>query len=342
MPTIVTFGEIMMRLATPGHQRFAQAGHFEITFGGGESNVAASLAAFGHDARFVTRLPDNDLGHRAAATLRGLGVDTRHVVVGDGRMGVYFLETGAGPRASRVIYDRADSAVSRIAAGDVDWPVVFAGVDHFHFTGITPALSRAAADATAAACAAAAEAGVRVSCDLNYRNKLWTKDEARACMTPLMEHVDVCIANEEDAESVFGLKGADVTSGDLDHGRYADVAGQLAGRFGFDEVAITLRESISASRNGWSAMLAGRGNDGVSATFSRRYDLPIVDRVGGGDSFAAGLIHALLRGWDDTRAVEWAVAASALKHTIPGDANLVGVEEIERLATGDASGRVRR
>lgn len=338
MATVVTFGEIMMRLATPGHSRFAQASELEITFGGGEANVAVSLALSGVDAAFVTALPKNDWGDRAIATLRGHGVGTSSIVRSDGRMGVYFLESGAGPRASRVIYDRADSAVSKINAGVVDWDKVFSGAKWFHWTGITPALGKGPAAAVKEACEAAKRAGATVSADLNYRKNLWTKDEARETMTGLMEYVDVCIANEEDAESVFGIKGAHVESGKIDRAVYEDVARQLTDRFGFDKVAITLRESISASRNGWSAMLYAQGQ----SHFAKRYDIEIIDRVGGGDSFAAGLTYALLHDFDAQKAVEWATAASALKHTIPGDLNLVSPAEVERLAGGDASGRVQR
>lgn len=341
MADVVTFGEIMMRLATPGHLRFAQAPVLEVTFGGGESNVAASLALLGVPSAFVTALPSNDWGDRALAGLRGLGVNCSHVRRGPGRMGVYFLEGGAGPRASRVIYDRADSAVSRIGPGEVDWAAALAGARWFHWTGITPALGDGPAAAVAEACTAAKRAGLTVSCDLNYRKNLWTTERAGAVMGQLMAHVDVCVANEEDAESVFGIRGSAVEAGALDRDRYAEVARQLSDRFGFDKVAITLRESVSASRNGWSAMLFAAGDAG-GPHFSRKYDLDVVDRVGGGDSFAAGLIYALLDGRDAASAVEWAVAASALKHTIPGDVNLVTAEEVDRLAAGDASGRVRR
>ncbi len=338
MPTVVTFGEIMMRLSSPGHMRFVQAPHLEITFGGGEANVATSLALCGVDAGFVSRLPINDWGDRTIASLRGHGVDTSKIVRADERMGVYFVESGAGPRASRVIYDRADSAISLLRPGEIDWEAVFEGATWFHWTGITPALSASCAAETRAACEAAKKAGSTISVDLNYRKKLWTRAQAQAAMTELMPFVDVCIANEEDADSVFGIKGADVETGEIDRDRYTDVARQLTDRFNFDKVAITLRESISASRNGWSAMLYTGGN----AVFSRRYDIDIVDRVGGGDSFAAGLIYSQLQGFDPQKAVDWAVAASALKHTIPGDANLVGVDEIATLAGGDASGRVQR
>ena len=338
MSTVVTFGEIMMRLATPGHARFAQTSTLDVTFGGGEANVATSLALCGVDAAFVTKLPSNDWGDRALATLRGLGVDTSGILRGKGRMGVYFLESGAGPRASRVIYDRADSAISQARPGEVDWAKVFGGAKWFHWTGITPALGDGPAAAVKEACEAAKKAGCTVSVDLNYRKNLWTKDKAREVMSGLMEYVDVCIANEEDAESVFGIKGAHVESGTIDRDVYADVAKQLTDKFKFDKVAITLRESISASRNGWSAMLYAGG----TPSFAKRYDLEIVDRVGGGDSFAAGLIYALLHGKESQDAIEWATAASALKHTIPGDLNLVSADEIARLAGGDASGRVQR
>ncbi|MEM6315516.1 MAG: sugar kinase, partial [Planctomycetota bacterium] len=332
---VVTFGEIMMRLSTPGHTRYVQAPHLEITFGGGEANVATSLALCGIDAAFVSRLPNNAWGERTVMSLRGFGVDTSKIVRADGRMGVYFVESGAGPRASQVIYDRADSAITQIKPGEIDWAKVFDGVVWFHWTGITPALGAACVAETRTACEAAKAAGCTVSVDLNYRKKLWTTAEAQAAMTELMPFVDVCIANEEDAESVFSIKGADVETGEIDRDRYIDVARQLTEKFGFKQVAITLRESISASRNGWSAMLF----DGGEAVFSRRYDIDIVDRVGGGDSFAAGLIYSQLHGMAPRDAINWAVAASALKHTLPGDANLVGVDEIKRLAAGDASGR---
>ena len=338
MATIVTFGEIMMRLATPGHLRFAQTPHLQVTFGGGEANVAASLALFGHRATFITRLPDNDWGDRAITMLRGLRVDTTQIARGGDRIGVYFLESGAGPRASNVIYDRADSAVSQISPGDIDWTRAFSGATWFHWTGITPALGEKALAEVATACQAAKAVGCTISVDLNFRKKLWSSEEASAAMRPLMEHVDVCIANEEDAEKVFGIKGSDAHAGEIEHERYVDVARQLASEFGFKQVAITLRESISASRNGWSALLLDEGEP----HFSTKYDLEIVDRVGGGDSFAAGLIHSLLNSKRGRDAVNWAVAASALKHTISGDLNLVSKAEVDRLAGGDASGRVQR
>jgi 2-dehydro-3-deoxygluconokinase len=335
---VVTFGELMMRLATPGFLRFSQAPHLELTYGGGEANVAVSLTNYGLKTQFVTRLPKNDMAQRAINELRGIGVGTDHIVRGGERIGIYFLETGASQRASKVTYDRAHSAIAEIKPGDVDWASVFAGAKWFHWTGITPALSDSAAAVTREACEAAKKAGVPVSTDLNFRKKLWSREKAGKVMGDLMQFVDVCIANEEDAESVFGIKGAEVTSGQIDHGQYEDVARQLTERFGFKQVAITLRESLSASRNGWSAMLYTGGK----SYFSNRYDITIIDRVGGGDSFGGGLIYALLRGDAPDKAINFAVAASCLKHTIPGDYNRVTLDEVETLAKGDASGRVQR
>jgi len=338
MSTVITFGEIMVRLATPGHLRFGQTSQLELTFGGGEANVAVSLANFGVEARYITRLPDNELADAAIRELRSFGVDTSYILRGGGRMGIYFLESGASQRASKVIYDRAQSSIGEIQPGLVDWEKVFKGAKWFHWTGITPALSDSAAAATAEACAEAKKAGLTVSTDLNYRKKLWSKKKAGEVMERLMENVDVCIANEEDAESVFDIKGSEVTSGTIDHARYEDVAKQLTERFGFKQVAITLRESHSASRNGWSAMLFSDGK----AHFSKAYEIDIVDRVGGGDSFGAGLIFSLLRGDAPQKAVDFAVAASCLKHTISGDYNRVSLAEVETLAGGDGSGRVQR
>jgi 2-dehydro-3-deoxygluconokinase len=335
---VVTFGEIMMRLATPGYLRFSQAPHLELTYGGGEANVAVSLANFGIETEFVTRLPANDMGQRAINELRGIGVGTHHIVRGGDRIGIYFLESGASQRASKVTYDRAHSAISGIKPGDVPWDQVFQGAKWFHWTGITPALSDSAAAVTREACQAAKKHGLTISTDLNYRKKLWSREKAGQVMGGLMEFVDICIANEEDAESVFNIKGAEVTSGQIEHGQYEDVARQLTERFKFKQVAITLRESFSASRNGWSGMLYTGGK----SHFSRRYDISIVDRVGGGDSFAGGLIYAMLRGDGPEKAINFAVAASCLKHSISGDYNRVTVDEVETLAKGDASGRVQR
>ena len=335
---VVTFGEIMMRLATPGHLRFSQAPHLELTYGGGEANVAVSLANFGLQTQFVTRLPKNDLAQDAINELRGLGIGTDYIVRGGERMGIYFLEHGASQRASKVVYDRVHSAISEIKPGDVDWDRVFKGAKWFHWTGITPALSDSAAAVTREACQAAKRHGLTVSADLNYRKKLWSREKAGQVMAGLMEFVDLCIANEEDAESVFNIKGAEVTSGQIEHAQYEDVARQLAERFKFKQVAITLRESFSASHNGWSGMLYAGGK----SHFSPRYDIAIVDRVGGGDSFAGGLIYSHLRNDPPSAAINFAVAASCLKHSISGDFNRVTLEEVESLAKGDASGRVQR
>jgi len=337
---VVTFGEIMMRLATPGRLRFSQAKELELTYGGGEANVAVSLANFGLDAAFVTRLPKNPFGDSAVNVLRGLGVDTTKIARGGDRIGIYFLETGASQRASVVVYDRAGSAISQVKPGMFDWAEIFRGASWFHFTGITPALGPDVAAATMEACIAAKAAGLTVSCDLNYRKKLWTPAEAQATMTELMRWVDVAIGNEEDSEKVFGIKSAsaDVTSGQVAAEGYEQVARTMAEKFNLSTVAITLRESRSADNNGWSAMLLHEGK----ALKSRVYDIDIVDRVGGGDSFAGGLIYGLATGKSGQEALEFAVAASCLKHSISGDFNLVSVAEVESLAKGDGSGRVQR
>ena len=350
MPTVVTFGEIMLRLSTPGFSRFVQADRFDALYGGGEANVAVSLALFGHDARFVSKLPTHEVGQAAVNRLRQFGVDTRFVVRGGDRVGVYFLETGASQRPSRVIYDRAHSAVSEMEPDEVDWAAAMDGADWFHWTGITPALGDTARRSVEAACRAAKAAGATVSCDLNFRSKLWTTDEAQAVMRPLMDHVDVCVANEEDADRSLGVttegSGAEAAEGAaLDEAGYARLAERLRERFGFDAVAITLRESHSASDNGWSAMLlggAGRAAPLAEPTRSRVYDVRLVDRVGGGDSFAAGLVHGLLTKDGAREALDFAVAASALKQTVPGDLNLTSADEVEKLAAGPGSGRVER
>jgi 2-dehydro-3-deoxygluconokinase len=338
MAEVVTFGEVMMRLTTPGHSRFGQAPHLELSYGGAEVNVAVSLAQFGVPVIFVTRLPENDIAERCVVELRGLGVNTTFITRGGGRMGIYFLETGAGQRPSKVTYDRAGSAIAQIAPGMFDWQRIFQGAKWFHWTGITPALSDGAAAVTREACEAARAAGLMVSVDLNYRKKLWAPEKARQVMTGLMEFVDVCIANEEDAETVFGIRGAQVETGVIDREVYVDVARQLTRQFGLKQVAVTLRESLSASHNGWSAMLYQMNE----VFYSRRYEIAVVDRVGSGDSFAAGLIYASLRGYEPQRGIDWAVAASALKHSIPSDYNRVSVAEVDALAQGDASGRVQR
>jgi 2-dehydro-3-deoxygluconokinase len=339
MATVVTFGEIMLRLKPPGVLRLGQSEALEATFGGGEANVAVSLARFGHQARFVSAIPANPIGDWCARQLRGHGVDLAHSLRRGERLGIYFLEAGASQRASTVTYDRAGSAISQVGPGAVAWPAALAGAAWFHTTGITPALSDASAAATGEALAAAKAAGASTSLDLNYRKKLWSKATAQRVMTGLMDHVDVVIANEEDCDSVFGIRAGDVTAGHLDRERYLEVAGKVLARFpAVRRIAITLRESHSASRNGWSGVLVDREGH----AFAPRYELDVVDRVGGGDSFAAGLIHALLAGKGREAAVAWAVAASALKHSIVGDLNLVSAGEVDALVAGDGSGRVQR
>lgn len=340
MKKIVTFGEIMLRLSTPGHQRFIQAEMFSACYGGGEANVAVSLANFGLDCQFVTKLPDHDIGQAALNHLRRYGVGVDHIVLGEGRLGLYFLETGASMRASQVIYDRDHSCIAEASVEDFDFEKIFSGVDWFHFTGITPALSDAAAQCVEAALQAAKKQNVTISVDLNYRKKLWTTDKARKVMSNLMRYVDVCIGNEEDAEKVLGfsVEGTDVAAGKLNLPGYRKMLQQMHETYAFKHVVTTLRESLSASDNRWSAMLY----DGKNYYQSKSYDIHVVDRVGGGDSFAGGLIYALSSGYSPQDALEFAVAASALKHTIPGDFNLVSIEEVERLSGGDSSGRVQR
>jgi 2-dehydro-3-deoxygluconokinase len=342
MAKVVTFGEIMLRLSPPGFERFFQSPVLSATFGGGEANVAASLARFGLDSFYVTRLPKHDIGEAAVRALRAEGVKTDFVVRGGERVGVYFAEAGASQRASNVIYDRAHSAASELEPGAIDWARVFKNADWFHVTGITPALGDRAAACTREAVEAAKRAGARVSVDLNFRKKLWSEARAQEVMRPLMGHVDLVVANEEDIQSVLALDvpDTDVTAGQLNLEGYKRVAERLSRELGPPMVAITLRESVSASDNGWSAALW----DHVHQQFfhSQRYDVRIVDRIGGGDSFAAGLIYGLLTGRDPEAALRFAVAASALKQTIPGDFNRVSVAEVDRLARGDASGRVQR
>jgi 2-dehydro-3-deoxygluconokinase len=340
MAKIVTFGEIMLRLSTPGHQRFIQADTFDVCYGGGEANVAVSLANYGLDAAFVTKVPDQEIGQSAINSLRRYGVDTGFIVRGGNRLGIYFLETGAAQRPSKVIYDRAYSAIAEADPEEFNWQEIFTGADWFHFTGITPALSTKAGTITLEACQAAKEMGLTVSVDLNYRQKLWTPEEANRTMSKLMPYVDVCIGNEEDADKVFGIraKNTDITKGAINHEAYSEVARRLMEQFNFKYVASTLRESRSASDNGWSAMLY----DGKTAYFSRKYDIHLVDRVGGGDSFASGLIFGLVTSMKPQIALEFAAAASALKQTIPGDFNLVAKKEVETLMQGDGSGRVQR
>ena len=337
---IVCFGEIMLRLAPDGYYRFFQNDTMQATFGGGEANVAVSLANYGMDASYVTKLPSHAIGQAAINSLRALGVDTKDVVRGGERVGIYYLEKGASQRGSVCIYDRAYSAIQLAKREDFDWDKIFDGADWFHFTGITPAIGGDLVNICLDACKAAKAKGVKISCDLNYRGKLWTRAEARAAMTELCKYVDVCISNEEDAKDVFGIEAenTDIYGGKIDKEGYKSVAKQLKDTFGFEKVAITLRSSISASDNDWAGMLY----DGENYCFSKEYHLHIVDRVGGGDSFGGGLIYALLNGKDTQAAIEFAVAASALKHSIEGDYNRVSVSEVEKLAGGDGSGRVQR
>lgn len=340
MSKVVTFGEIMLRLAPEGYYRFVQAKSFGATYGGGEANVAVSLANFGVDTAFVTKLPKHEIGQCAVNKLREFGVNTSMIVRGGSRVGIYFLEKGASQRPSKVIYDRAGSSIAQATDADFDWNAVFEGATWFHFTGITPALGDNVVEICLSACKAAKAKGLTVSCDLNYRKNLWSKDKAGQVMAGLMQYVDVCIANEEDAADVFGIhaENTDVTTGKVSHDGYKQVAKKLAERFGFQEVAITLRESISANDNYWAAMLY----DGASYYFSKKYPVHIVDRVGGGDSFGGGLIYASLEGMQLQEAIEFAVAASCLKHAVEGDLNHVSVDEVKKLAGGDASGRVQR
>ena len=340
MGKIVTFGEIMLRLAPNGYYRFFQNDQLQATFGGGEANVAVSLANYGMEASFVTKLPKHAIGQAGVDSLRYFGVDTKDITRGGDRVGIYYLEKGASQRGSVCIYDRAYSAIQLAKSEDFNWDAIFDGADWFHFTGITPALGGNLVEICKEACIAAKNKGVKISCDLNYRGKLWTRDEARTAMSELCKYVDVCIANEEDAKDVFGIEAenTDIYGGKLNKEGYKSVAKQLMDTFGFEKVAITLRTSISANDNDWAGMLF----DGENYCFSKEYHLHIVDRVGGGDSFGAGLIYALLNGKDTQSAIEFAVAASALKHSVEGDFNRVSVSEVEKLAGGDGSGRVQR
>lgn len=340
MGKVVTFGEIMLRLAPNGYYRFFQQDQLQATFGGGEANVAVSLANFGEESMYVTKLPEHAIGQAAVNDLRSFGVDTSRIVRGGNRIGIYYLEKGASQRGSVCIYDRAGSSIAEAEPDDFDWDEILEGADWFHFTGITPALGSNLVEICKQACVAAKKKGIKISCDLNYRGKLWSKQKACAVMSELCEYVDVCIANEEDAKDVFGIEAedTDITQGKLNKAGYVSVAKQLTDRFGFEKVAITLRTSLSANDNDWAGMLY----DGLEAFFSKEYHLHIVDRVGGGDSFGAGLIYAMIQKKSMQDTIEFAVAASALKHSIEGDFNRVSVAEVEKLAGGDASGRVQR
>ena len=337
---VVCFGEIMLRLAPEGYYRFVQAEKFGATFGGGEANVSVSLANYGVNAAYVTKVPDNDIAQACVNSLRKFGVDTTSIVRGGERLGIYYLEKGASQRPSKVIYDRAYSSIAMASRSDFDWDKILEGATWFHFTGITPALSDACAEICLDAVKAAKAKGITVSCDLNYRKKLWSKEKAKEVMTKLASYIDVCIANEEDASDVFGIKAddTDITTGKLSHEGYKSVAKKLVDTFGFKKVAITLRGSISANDNNWAAMLY----DGKEYYQSKNYLIHIVDRVGGGDSFGAGLIYSLINNFEPQDAIEFAVAASCLKHTIEGDYNMVSVDEVLKLARGDGSGRVQR
>ena len=337
---VVTFGELMLRLQPDNYLRFVQAEKLESTFGGAEANVAVSLSNFGLDAAFVSKLPTHEIGQAAVNSLRKYGVDTSFIVRGGDRVGIYYCEKGASQRPSKVIYDRAYSAIATASKADFDWDKIFDKADWFHFTGITPALSKECAEITLEAVKAAKKKGITVSCDLNFRKKLWSKEQANKIMTEICKYVDVCIANEEDAKDVFNIEAddTDINSGKLNADGYVSVAKKLTDKFNFKAVAITLRESFSANDNNWSGMLYIDNK----AYFSKKYSVHIVDRVGGGDSFGAGLIYSLLNKADPQDAIEFAVAASCLKHSIEGDYNLVNVDEVKALASGNASGRVQR
>lgn len=340
MKKVVTLGEIMLRLSSPGYTRFVQSNSFDACYGGGEANVAVALAQYGYDAYFISKLPKHEIGQSAVNALRNYGVKTDYIVRGGDRVGIYFLENGASMRPSKVIYDRANSAIAEADISEYDFDKIFKDADWFHFSGISPAISKKAAILTEEALKSAKKHGVTVSVDLNYRKKLWTSAEAQKVMTNLMKYVDVCIGNEEDAEKVLGFKPghSDVSSGNLEMEGYKSIFKQMQERFGFKYVVTTLRESHSAFDNSWSALIY----NGKDFYHSKKYEIHIVDRVGGGDSFSAGLICGLMDGKDMKDSLEFAVAASALKHTIPGDFNLVNREEIETLVKGDASGRVQR
>ena len=337
---VVTFGELMLRLAPEGYYRFVQVDKYGATFGGGEANVAVSLANYGVDVAFVSKIVKNPIGDSAVNSLRRYGVDTSLITRGGDRMGIYYLEKGASQRPSKVIYDRAHSSIAEATLEDFNWNKIFDGVDFFHFTGITPALGKNVAEITLKACQEAKKRNITISCDLNYRKKLWSKEEANKTMSELAKYIDVVIANEEDAADVFNIHSSksDVTKGELNKEGYIEVAQKLVEKFGFKKVAITLRESISANDNRWSAMLYVDNK----AYFSKTYNMHIVDRVGGGDSFGGGLIYSLLMGFEPQKTIEFAVGASCLKHSIEGDYNLVSVDEVMTLIGGDGSGRVQR
>ena len=330
----------MLRLSSPGFLRFVQSASFDAVYGGGEANVAVSLANFGHEAYFVTKLPKHEIGQSALNSLRAVGVKTDYIARGGERLGIYFLENGVSMRPGKVIYDRSRSAIAEAKASDFDFDKIFKGAKWFHWTGITPAISQNAREIIKEALLCAKKNNVTVSVDLNYRKKLWTKEEAQKCMTELVKYCDICIGNEEDAETCLGLKPgkSDITGGKLEIEGYKRIFKEMKEKYGFKYIAASLRESRSASENGWSALIY----DGNEFYQSKKYDIKIIDRVGGGDSFAAGLIHGLLTKNDYKQALEFAVAASALKHTVFGDFNYISEEEVETLVKGDGSGRVQR
>lgn len=340
MGKLVCFGEIMGRFSPPGYLKTVQANSFDVTFAGGEANVAVSVANYGGDAKFVTKLPDNDLSKHAVRTLRGYGVDVNSIVYGGDRMGIYFVEKGASQRPSKVLYDRKHASIATAERSDFDWDKIFEGASWFHFTGITPALSGSLVDICRDACLAAKARNITISCDLNYRKNLWSSETAGKVMAELLNYVDVCIANEEDAEKVFGIKATetDITGGKLSLDGYLSVAKQLIKRFGCKQVAITLRGSLSASDNTWAGILY----DGSELFASKQYTIHLVDRVGGGDSFGGGLVYALMNGYHEQQAIEFAVAASCLKQATEFDFSQSTREDVHKLMGGDGSGRVQR
>ena len=340
MGKVITFGEIMMRLNPEGYRRFVQADRFDVSYAGGEANVAVSLAQYGEDVSFVSKIPTHEIGQSCVNMLRRYGVGTEHIVRAGERLGIYFMEKGASQRSSKVIYDRANSAIALAKRTDFDWDAIFEGADWFHWTGITPALGGELPLICLDACEAAKKAGATISCDLNYRKKLWTREQAKETMEKLVPYVDLCIANEEDAADVFGIhaENTDIEAGRLSREGYVSVAKQIREKYGCSKVAITLRTSLSATINRWAGMLYTDGQ----AYFSREYEIHIVDRVGGGDSFGGGLIYAMRHGYTPQDAIEFAVAASCLKHTIEQDFNMMSVDEVTALAKGSGSGRVQR
>ncbi len=327
---VITFGELMLRLVPEGYDRFIQADQFDASYGGAEANVAISLANFGIASTYVTKLPEHEIGQAALNSLRRYGVNTTRITRGGDRMGIYFLEKGASQRPSKVIYDRAGSSFAKAAPEDFDWERIFDGADWFHFSGITPALGDSMAEICLQACKAAKERNITISCDLNYRSNLWSKEKAARIMSGLYEYADVCITSQGEVCDIFGIEAADDS--------YESVITQVTVRFGVEKVVFTMRESLSADDNDWSALYY----DGSGYYFSKRYHIHIVDRVGGGDAFAGGLIYALLQEFDPQKAIDFAASACCLKHSITGDYNLVSAAEVLQLAKGDASVRIQR